>query len=631
MNRISCFLITGLVSILLACSNNPPQTTSSEDVKEVIPDFLPFKKVPLNDLSEFKATTGNWQIAGDVYADRNTESALEVTEGVGILANIPTNEARNNIFTNLEHGNFELELDVMMPKGSNSGIYFQSRYEVQLFDSWGQKDPHHSDIGGIYQRWDDSRGKGNEGYEGHAPRVNASKTPGLWQHFKIIFIAPKFDGSGKKIENAKFEKVWLNGVLIQENVELLGTTRSAAFTDEVPKAPLMLQGDHGPVAFRNIQYKMYDGQKVTFSELDLKEYESSDDSIPDFTQLTPIKALRVDSITYAHGSSDSKYALVYQGELNIPNAGDYLFKIHFGGAGGQLIVDGKMILDMQDGFYFDQPGIAKTTLAKGSVPFTLVYNKPSRHWRKGFALFVEGAGIKQHPLHAPSSTNTNREPTPIIVTASDEPVLQRCFMMIGDEKRTHVIAVATPEGIHYAYDLQIGALLHIWDGEFLDVTQMWHQRGEPQLGVPAGASVALHGDPDFAFLEGDAGAWPDSTQTNVTFKQIGYELNDIGLPTFSYQFGDLKVTNEFIPRASEKRLNRKILLSGNADAFFKVAEGEIISQLPDGAYGIDDKSYYIDFPAGNGLEPQIRKSDGMDELIVKIPSGTKEIAYDIIW
>ena len=69
MNRISCFLITGLVSILMACSNNPPQTASEEVKAEVIPDFLPFKEMPLNDLSEFKAAAGNWQIAGDVYAN----------------------------------------------------------------------------------------------------------------------------------------------------------------------------------------------------------------------------------------------------------------------------------------------------------------------------------------------------------------------------------------------------------------------------------------------------------------------------------------------------------------------------------------------------------------------------------
>ncbi len=147
MNRISCFLITGLVSILMACSNNPPQTASEEVKAEVIPDFLPFKEMPLNDLSEFKAAAGNWQIAGDVYANRNTDGALEASEGVGILANIPTDDAKDNIFTNFEHGDIELELDVMMPKGSNSGIYLQSRYEVQLFDSWGQKTPQHSDIG----------------------------------------------------------------------------------------------------------------------------------------------------------------------------------------------------------------------------------------------------------------------------------------------------------------------------------------------------------------------------------------------------------------------------------------------------------------------------------------------------
>jgi hypothetical protein len=71
-----------------------------------------------------------------------------------------------------------LKLDYMMAKGSNSGIYLQGRYEVQLLDSWGVRNPRPGDNGGIYERWDEARGKGNEGFQGHAPRHNASRAPG---------------------------------------------------------------------------------------------------------------------------------------------------------------------------------------------------------------------------------------------------------------------------------------------------------------------------------------------------------------------------------------------------------------------------------------------------------------------
>ena len=67
----------------------------------------------------------------------------------------------------------------------------------------------------------------------------------------MVFRAPRFDAGGKKTANARFVKVVHNGQVIHENVEVTGPTRAAAFNDEKPHGPLMLQGDHGPVAYRN--------------------------------------------------------------------------------------------------------------------------------------------------------------------------------------------------------------------------------------------------------------------------------------------------------------------------------------------------------------------------------------------
>jgi hypothetical protein len=90
----------------------------------------------------------------------------------------------------------------MMAKGSNSGIYLQGRYEVQLLDSWNVVNVKAGDNGGIYERWNDDKPEGQKGYEGHAPRQNASRAPGLWQHIKISFQAPRFNATGQKTENA---------------------------------------------------------------------------------------------------------------------------------------------------------------------------------------------------------------------------------------------------------------------------------------------------------------------------------------------------------------------------------------------------------------------------------------------
>jgi len=130
----------------------------------------------------------------------------------------------------------------------------EGRYEIQVYDSFGKKGAYPGiECGGIYQRWDRSRGKGKEGFEGHSPRVNASRPPGMWQTFDVVFRAPRFDASGKKIANARFVKVVHNGQVVHENVALSGPTRGAAFRDEKPTGPLMFQGNHGPVAYRHIR------------------------------------------------------------------------------------------------------------------------------------------------------------------------------------------------------------------------------------------------------------------------------------------------------------------------------------------------------------------------------------------
>jgi hypothetical protein len=208
----------------------------------------------LKDLSSFKDPGKTWAVAGGVAANLNETNALKITKGTGILVNLPTKKNHgSDLYTVGSHGDMVLELDYMMAKGANSGIYLQGVYEIQLEDSWGMVSPTAANNGGIYQRWDDSKPEGRKGYEGYAPRQNVSRAPGLWQHIRIAFQAPKFDGSGKKTENARIIGIELNGVLIHDNVELSGVTRGAN-GEESALAPLRLQGDHGSVAFRNIKF-----------------------------------------------------------------------------------------------------------------------------------------------------------------------------------------------------------------------------------------------------------------------------------------------------------------------------------------------------------------------------------------
>ena len=203
-----------------------------------------------DNFSAWRGNTGQWEIVGDTFTNPGNAKLLSSKPGSGVILNGPTGRTRN-IVSKAEFGDVRAHIEFMVPKGSNSGVYFMGRYEIQVFDSWGVDKPTHSDCGGIYQRWDDNRNP--KGYEGHPPRVNASRPPGQWQTFDAIFRAPRFDKDGRKIANARFEKIVHNGIVVHEDLELTGPTRAGTYNDEKPTGPLMLQGDHGPVAYRNIR------------------------------------------------------------------------------------------------------------------------------------------------------------------------------------------------------------------------------------------------------------------------------------------------------------------------------------------------------------------------------------------
>ncbi len=200
-------------------------------------------------MENFKEPIGDWFEAGNAKLNPDDEKKLIAIDGAGVFINGEAGRIVNFV-TKESHGDVDLELEFMISSKSNSGVYLQGRYEIQIFDSWGKENPVSWDCGGIYARYD-----GTKTYEGVRPLVNASKEPGEWQHLLIRFRAPRFNKKGEKIKNALFKEVKLNGVTVHRNVEVTGPTASSLDNLEEPLGPLMLQGDHGPVAYRNIKLK----------------------------------------------------------------------------------------------------------------------------------------------------------------------------------------------------------------------------------------------------------------------------------------------------------------------------------------------------------------------------------------
>ena len=133
-----------------------------------------------------------------------------------------------DILTEQEFGNFDLHIEYLVPEDSNSGIYLRGRYELQILDSLGKTYSYPAENGALYNQ--------------KSVDVEASKPAGEWQMLEATL-------------NGMVLTVFLNGAKIHDNVTIEGPTGGQLADDNPPEGSIMLQGDHGPVQFRNIRIR----------------------------------------------------------------------------------------------------------------------------------------------------------------------------------------------------------------------------------------------------------------------------------------------------------------------------------------------------------------------------------------
>jgi hypothetical protein len=616
------------------------------------------RALTLEDMSGFKPQSGNWQIVGDVIMNPTVDihhepeelpvttekgkkkkkadapavveqpKAVMYQDGKGILLNINDATKKDNLVTSWEHGNIELELDVMLPKGSNSGIYLQGRYEVQLFDSWGVKDPKFSDIGGIYRNWESEAGKV---YMGKAPLSNPSKAPGLWQNLKISFRAPKFDASGKKISNALFESVILNGVKIHDHVEVPLPTGGPVENNEKATGPLMIQGDHGPVAFRNFKYKLMKDPDVTLSNVTYKTFYGNYKTVADYASLEPVATGSLTEITNEILEKENSYGTIYNASFTVPEETTYEFVLRFTG-GGIIKVDGQELINIQRAdAWVDN---AKSIALKAGAHTLEIQNYKDVEWMPPLlGIWIQSATMYPKALHSYSSFPPVDNPvSPILISPGSQPKLLPAFLDFkGDRKQrlTHTIGVGDPSGINYVYDLRAGNLVCVWRGNFVDATPMWNDRGDGSF-RPLGATQYLFTSPPLAALANQNAAFPE-TGNDTDFRGKGYSIEEnSGRPVFKYIYKGLEVESKVYPENENKQITHEITLKNRTDQtglYFKLAEGSAIFQMADGSYAIDDKQYYV--KVSGSVQPVIRDGNNKKELIIPVDGST--LKYSVIW
>jgi len=242
-------------------------------------------------------------------------------------------------------------------------------------------------------------------------------------------------------------------------------------------------------------------------------------------------------------------------------------------------------------------------------------------------------------MHTPASLPP-LPPTPLIdVRPASEPEIIRSFMMFGGKKKTHVISIGDPSGVHYSYDLDQAALLQLWNGEFLNVTEMWYERGEPQVAASMGATIRLTGKVPFGIVKDKSAPLADTLNDRTEFLYKGYSLDANGYPTFAYAYKNVTIKDSFKPLPSGRGMSHAVSIAPDAigaplsDALLiRLGEGAVISEVSENVFAIDDQRYYIQFAPTGKLKPFIRTVGNKKELVVQLAAvSTAEITYSLLW
>lgn len=579
----------------------------------------------LADLTFFQDPGPSWQLAGDVHGDLTQKSVLTTSPGTGVLVNLPgENTPGRDLLSQTQYGDMDLELDFMMATGSNSGIYLQGRYEVQLLDSWAKLNPTAGDNGGIYERWDENKPEGQQGYDGHAPRQNASRAPGLWQHLKISFRAPRFNQEGKKIEDAKILRVELNKVVIHELVVLSGPTRGALENNEVAKGPLRLQGDHGAVAFRNIKVTPYDKPLPEFLDLKYFIYKGNfNNSDPDFDKLQPETKGESPILSSAVSTSSNEFLIRYTGTILIKEPGLYHFRLSTPGGKGTIKIKNQEVIPM--GQSRGSRG-GSVTLVAGEYPFEVSYAKFLAVANPSLGLSVAGPGIREFVIG--DATIANSDPVDPILIHAPVNTIMRSFVDLDTIRVTHAVNVGSAQQVHYTYDMDHGMLVQLWRGGFLDATPMWHSRGDGSSRATGMVQQFGKPMPAIEMLSTPGVAWSADT-TGTGFRSKGYVIDASDRPTFRYMVYNTMVNDQIRVLPDGQGIDREVSLQNPvANLYLKLAAANKIEKVSERLYLLNDKSYYLRIDDAGNEQPQIRDTNGGKELIIPVKN---KVSYSILF
>lgn len=464
-------------------------------------------------------------------------------------------------------------------------------------------------------------------FAGSSPNQSLALSPGIWHDVEVQYIA-----SAKEVP-AIAPVVYLNGNPIFYQLPLPSTS--------VKDGPLRLIVDKGNIEIADARYapvagrtSVVNAEGIVELNVPLLHYEyfhlpEGSTGFDGWQSSDPFKSgyiNRVDLNSIRERSTD--YAVRFTGTLSVPETAAYYFNT-WGSGKTDFFLDGRLVAG-HAGAHTDWETSDSLRLKAGDHELELrivqhnAWNVNRISYRKA------GTEEEVRFLNAMEERVTIATPAPTdprILVADAEPFLLRSFLYFPApkiyepaSKRTHIVSVGEERGPHYSVDLQTGALLQVWRGDFADVHEMWEGRGEPQVMRPLGVAIQFDGTPLVAASAENR--WPSAPDEpeNDNFQHLAYELGEDGRPTFIYDADGHSISDRIIPEGDGLLREITHSVGGNGVYYAQLAAARSIRETAPGEYVLRSPGLTLSIDSYDGAGLTLQRSGGLDRLIAELPA-----------
>ncbi|WP_341225264.1 hypothetical protein [uncultured Arcticibacterium sp.] len=493
------------------------------------------------------------------------EDKIDITNGKGVLYSLGS----GSMTSKKKFSSFKLEFEFLQSQSTDATLIIQNALVISLGNGSGEQ------MGTIKSGLGDLK-----------PSQNVSKETGLWQKVELVY-------NSHDTNSGLLERLVINGVTVSENYFLNDA--------KAMESPLSINLVKGTMAIRNMAYTTLKSKSpISVSNLKYKIEDSQNSNNSSALSGTS------ETMTFNVPHDFKRFVITYTGTLKVSEKDLYAFTVDYQGK-GKFKIDGEEVAG-SDNIVFRIPETKVIELEAGNHSFEYEYERV--WWSPGFGLFVSGVDFKPYPLHDAKNLPVNKPVGGIYLhTDAAKAKTVRSFVNFDGKKRTKAISVGTPQKRHYSLDLENGSLLYVWKGDFADVTEMWYQRGEPQILQALGQSVKLSGKPSFFQKEND------------DFKLEEYFLDNKGIPTYLFSLNGSAVSQKLEPVKNGMEVS---LSADKKDIKYLLAEARTIEKLSDTLFRTDE--YYIELSSATAV-----KIEQKGEVQRLIGSAQEIESYTLIW